>query len=279
MWAALGLIVKLRKHKYDYCVNLIGDVRECFVGRLLKSTWNIAPIWGSGHLFKHKMTDRFARLFVNCGIVIPTEIASYYDSLTYFAGKLGLSGLNWQHARKRVERNDSRGCIALHPGASHPSRHWPVAKWKQLMSKLYARGDDLVLFGAPQECSNLKVDFADEIREMRIALVAGDIAKFRDNLSQVDLLIGMDSFSVHLAHALSLKTVVLNGSSDPRILAPPGSLAISAGHLSQDYPCNYKYSCRNQTHEYICCRGIELDAVRDAVEQLKRDAPRERRSL
>ena len=278
MRAAFSVIVKLRRHRYDYCVNLIGDVRECFVGWLLKSTWNIAPIWGNGHLYKDKMTDRFAPLFVNCGVVIPGEIESYYDSLTYFAGKLGLSDLDWQHARQRVECAGSRCCIALHPGASHPSRHWPVAKWKQLMNKLYARGNDLVLFGAPRECGRLRADFADEIQDLKMAVVAGDIARFRDNLSQVDLLIGMDSFSVHLAHALSLQTVVLNGSSDPRILAPPGSIGISAGHLCEDYPCNYKYPCKSQTHEYICCRGIEVDAVIDAVEQLKRDAPRERRS-
>jgi heptosyltransferase-3 len=146
------------------------------------------------------------------------------------------------------------------------------------MNNLYARGNDLVLFGAPRECGRLQADFADEIKDMKIAVVAGDIAGFRANLSQVDLLIGMDSFSVHLAYALSLRTVVLYGPSDRRILAPPGSLGISAGHLCDDYPCNYKYPCRNQTREYICCRGIEVDAVIDAVEQLKRDAPRERRS-
>lgn len=268
MRRAARTILDARARKYDYCLNLIGDVRECFLGWLIHATWTVGPIWQSGHLFKQKITDRLAPSFLNLGVVIPAENGNYYDSLTYFAAKLGISDLDWKAGPKTIRRIGHSSRIALHPGASHPSRHWPTEKWKQLMSQLYADGNKLFLIGAPEESKGLQDSFAEEIQSMNITMLCGDLANLSANLSNIDLLVGMDSLSVHLAYAHSVPAVVLNGSSDPRVLAPPGSVGLSAGHLCADFPCNYKYPCRNQAHEFVCCRGIETNEVEVAVAEI-----------
>jgi len=123
----------VRARKYDYCINLIGDLRENAIGILTGAKWNIAPVWERGHLFKRKMTDTGAALLTNCGIIIPAAYPGFYESMRYLANELGLAGLEWPRAPRREEQSKDGITIAIHPGASHPSRHWLVDRWQAVI--------------------------------------------------------------------------------------------------------------------------------------------------
>ena len=266
MWAAIQAMRLVRQHKYDYCINVIGDFRENLIGKLAGAKWNIAPMWGEGHLFKKKMTDTNAGWLANWGIEIPSIYPNYYDSLEHFARQLGLQGLEWHAEPRSAKEPNVVRSIGLHPGASHASRRWPNDKWRLLARELNARGYKVKALGSPFERDGLLAAFREEISSGKLEVSTGDMPGLLSSLSKVDVLIGMDSFSVHAAHALNIPTVVLNGSADPSIMTPPGEAAVSAGHLCAHFPCYYDYPCVETEGEYVCVRGIEVEAVLKAFE-------------
>jgi len=262
-WRTVRMV---RKRKYDFCINLIGDTRENAIGILTGAKWNVAPVWESGHLFKRKMTDTGAARLTNCGIVIPAIHANFYESMQYFTRRLGLGELERRSVSDRKRGADEGVTVALHPGASHPSRHWPEDKWRVLIRELHGRGYNIKMLGARGERDLLLARFGREISDHDIELVTEDVPRFVSCLAATDVLIGMDSFSVHAAYAVGVPIVVLNGSADPSILTPPGGMVTSAGHLCKQYPCYYKYPCQGTGSEYVCVRGIEVSAVLNALD-------------
>ena len=266
LWAAFQAMQLVRKRKYDYCINVIGDVRENLIGKITGAKWNIAPVWGRGHLFKKKMTDTNAGWLTNHGIEVPSFNSNYYDSLQHFARQLGLRGLEWRTDPRSTKEPGVVRSIGLHPGASHASRRWPNDKWKLLARELSARGYQIRVLGSPSERDGLLTTFREEIARGELEVSTEDMPGLLSSLSAVDALIGMDSFSVHAAYALKIPTVVLNGSSDPSIMTPPGETAVCAGHLCKQFPCYYDYPCVGTEGEYVCVRGIEVEAVLKAFE-------------
>ncbi len=267
--SAIRTWMEVRREHYDFCINLIGDVREAAIGKMTGARWNIGPAWPRGHLFKQKMTDRGARSLTNCSIPIPTQFSNFYDALQYFASTLGLGPIDWERLQQRQMGNDrskSKIEIFLHPGASHPSRRWPISKWKQLVGRLRRKGWTVTLVGAPSEGEALRQQFAEELSDACVMIVTPDLPGLFRALSGADLLIGMDSLSAHAAHAVGIPSVVLNGSSDPGTMTPPGGIPLSAGSLCRVFPCNYQYPCVGTESEFICCRGIEVESVLQAAE-------------
>jgi ADP-heptose:LPS heptosyltransferase len=271
---AFQTVRHLRSRRYQFCINLIGDVREALIGRLIRPKWNIAPIWPSGHAFKKKMTDSCATWFENCGISIPPDFVSYYDSLSFFASCLGLADPfthNIPQSRTKTPGAPPKYRVSLHPGASHPSRHWPQAKWRELMRRLHERGYEMQLFGSRHERNDLLSDYGTQIAEFGIVVVTEGFSELLLELSKSDLLVGMDSLSAHAAFSSSVRSVVLNGSSDPRIMTPPTGVPVSAGHLCNMFPCNYRYPCKGGPNEYVCCREISVESVLIEVDSILRE--------
>jgi len=266
---AIKAMGEVRNAGYTFCMNVIGDVREGLIGRLSGATWNVAPIWSPGHPFKEKMTDRGAAWFANSGIAIPRNLVSYYDSLSFLASGLGLPD-PFERPAKQTFTGMSAGRIkiSLHPGASHPSKRWPSAKWKELMERLHQRGFEMQLLGSRDEKQALSDDYAYEIQTFGIQMVTAGISDLLAAISRSSLLIGMDSLSSHAAFSCSVRSVVLHGPSDPRIMTPPNAVSLSAGSSCERFPCNYSYPCKGSAHEYVCCRGIEVDSVMAAVDSI-----------
>jgi len=268
MAAALRTLRAVRRSRYRFCINLIGDVRENLTGQLSGATWNIAPAWAPGHLFRNKITGKLPVPAANCEIAIPAEYPSYYDSIRYMAARLGLPDFSSPSRLSAAGEPRHRPAVALHPGASHPSRRWPAAKWKDLMNGLALRGYQLVLIGAPDEGAALRNEYRDEIDRFGIAVVAANFRGFSSALSASDALIGMDSLSAHAAHSLGVPSVVLNGSADVVIMTPPGSVPLSAGNMCPQFPCYYRFPCTGTANEFVCCRGIEVEEVLRSLDTL-----------
>ncbi|HKR26883.1 MAG TPA: glycosyltransferase family 9 protein [Terriglobales bacterium] len=265
---AVQKLRQVRRQKYTYCFNLLGDSRENLIARITAAQTAIAPRWTAGHPFSRHVRTTGAWWLVNRSIEIPATTPSYYASIAYFSEQLGLSPLFWPLPTKSSIPRRDRPLIGLHPGASRLSKQWTCEKWKELFRVLNQKNFQLVLFGSPSEASTLVNEFGREIEENSIEVVASGMDVFLDRMSSVDVLVGMDSFSVHAAHALGLRSIVLYGPFDPVVMTPPGSIALSAGVRCNWFPCYSKNSCRNLNDSFVCIRGIEVADVIRSVEAL-----------
>lgn len=266
-------IVAVRRRDYDCCINLMGDLRENVIGWLAGTRMNVAPLWSDDHIFRNKIRMRWAAAFIDGGVTIPPSHPNFYDAMDYFAVQLGLTPLHWPSSSQTRMRPIGRGTIALHPGASHSSRHWPSAKWRALVKALRGMGFHVQLMGASSELQNLQNEFVDEISAGSVEVLVGTPHDFFANLSGVDLLVGMDSFSVHAAYAMGVKTIVLNGPADPVIMTPPGASVLSAGKGCHAYPCYNRPSCLGTAGEYLCVRDIDVGLVVQAIEKMMGSYP------
>lgn len=259
---ALKKISLLRKRKYECCINLMGDLRENTIGRMVGAKEVISPVWPNTHPFRrHIRTVDLSGWLADKTAVNPVPVAGYYASIESFARQIGLGGLSWPVARGTQPRQGKPPTIGIHPGASDPSKQWPVAKWRELIRRLYAQDFRLKIYGSPTEADGLRHDFATEIDAFAIEVVTSDMAGFLESLITLDLLVCMDSFSSHAGHAVGLPTVVLHGPFDPVVMTPPSGIPLSAGSQCGVFPCYKGSSCSNMKSQYICVRGIEVEAV------------------
>ena len=127
-----------------------------------------------------------------------------------------------------------------------------------------------MLLGSPSDRSNLLDTFNDEIRMFSLNVVTESLPLVLESMSKADILVGMDSFSAHAAHAIGIPVIVLHGPYNPAVMTPPCGASLSSGHLCTFFPCFNKPSCLGTDFEYICVRGIDAGDVVNAVnERLK----------
>lgn len=264
--SALRQIELIRQRKYSYCINLVGDVRENLIGKLSGAECSIAPIWSKKNLFSHHIRAFESALFIDYGVAIPEDRHNIYSSIEYFCQYLGLDPIEWTTHPLSGRLSRRPYVAAIHPGASQKSKRWIPQKWQAVIHRLVASGVNVILLGSPAERDGLLKHFKDEIEEYGLNVITGSLPIALESLSQADVLVGMDSFSVHAAHALDVPTIVLHGPFNPAVMTPPDGTSLSAGHLCGQFPCHNKPSCIGTDKEYICVRGIEVDAVVKAVE-------------
>jgi len=94
------------------------------------------------------------------------------------------------------------------------------------------------------------------------------IEELVQEINKIDLLIGVDSFLVHLASALGKRTIVLNTGNKPHWWQPPNSIALGQSGGCANYPCMNEPICLGKANESACIRSINPDSVMHAVKQL-----------
>jgi heptosyltransferase III len=269
--ACLNALYKLylaRRQHYDCCINLMGDVRENLIGRIVCAGEILAPRWPYGHRFrKHIRQVDVPRALDGC-IDIDESTVGYYAAMDLFAQQLGLGRLCWPERHYTRRQPHSRPIVGIHPGASHPSKQWLLEKWKTLILRLTEKGYEVEIFGSPPEAATLSKEYLVEIERFGLKVISRDFRGFLGALRELDVLVGMDSFSVHAAHALGVPAVVLHGPFHPTVMTPPAGIPVSAGCRCGFFPCYKGKSCANTAETYICVQGIEVDTVTQSVEAI-----------
>ena len=105
--------------------------------------------------------------------------------------------------------------VVLHPGASSPTRRWPVERYATVGDGLAADGWDVVLTGVGQE-REISAAVRDRMRAPATDLtgatgLGGLAALLRDSA----LLVGNDTGSAHLAAAVGARSVTVFLPGDP----------------------------------------------------------------
>lgn len=170
--------------------------------------------------------------------------------------------------------------VALFPGANGPARRWPADRYSALARRLAARGIDVLVCGGPGDRAlTAEVAAAPPAAALRIVDLGGrtTLAELADALVSCDVFVTNDTGPMHLAAALGVTVVALEGPADLRQTRPLGERVRTIGRF--DLPCVpcVKNECPRRGAGYQlaearreCMRLIEVDEVEAVVDELLR---------
>jgi heptosyltransferase III len=278
MLALPRLIGMLRGQKYTDVVNIAGDFREEFLGRLLSGRDNWTPAWSVDHPCS-KVIRRSAIRLANRPVFIPLNRPNIYEATaivgTAVSGGAAQPSALYTPAKRKIAWSPVERVVGIHPMASQPWRKWEMEKWQSLAKFLVEREIDVRVFGAPTDAEELNKYFG-HLETSRVRIVTGGLADYFAAVSQVRVLLCLDSFASHVAFALGVPTILLNGANDATAWAPPGAGVLAAGPGMKCYPCYNRPTCFNSSTEYACIRDIAVDSVVEAVWNVLKNSSRDR---
>ncbi|NYF78212.1 glycosyltransferase family 9 protein [Granulicella arctica] len=268
------IVGTLRRRGYTDVVNLAGDFREEFLGRLITHHDNWSPAWSADHPCS-KVIRRSAIRLANRPIVIPADRPNIYDAAaimgTAITGAAAEKAALYTPAKKRIIWNPLERAVGIHPMASQPWRRWEMEKWQALAQFLIQREIDVHVFGSPSEAKELNAYFG-RLDTSRISIVTGNLSDYFAAVSRMRVLLCPDSFASHVAFALGVPAILLNGANDAAAWPPPGTVVLAAGPELKCYPCYNRPTCFGSSDEYACVRRIKMDSVIEAVWEALKDA-------
>ncbi len=163
---------------------------------------------------------------------------------------------------------DSDLLIGVHPGASCPSKRWPLERFAALIDRLKTDySARIVLISAPEE-ANCVAELKKIIKSEVIDLSGQTpIRELTALLKRCALFISNDSGPVHIATAVGTPSVVIFGRKQPGLSpkrwGPTGKNDIA---LHKDVDCEVclAHDCKIG---FKCLRAISVDEVFDAVKR------------
>ena len=162
--------------------------------------------------------------------------------------------------------------FVVFPGASHPGRCWPVAKFRELITAVQsATGLSPVLCGGPGDvmiCDQIAGEFGRDILNL-----AGktSLAELVEVIRAARLLISNETSAIHFAAAVSTPSVCLLGGGHFGRFVPypanwPGIAPVAAYVQMPCFGCNW--GC-TQPHvagaAFPCVAAVSVDAVVEAA--------------
>ena len=168
-----------------------------------------------------------------------------------------------------LNRGIKRNIIAIHPGASCPSKRWSPEKFAKVSDELAVKYDmDIVIVGA-DDTSSIAERILNKMRtkafDLTGTLLVGELAEL---LSRARLFISNDSGPVHVAVAVGTPVVSIFGRKDPG-LSPKrwGPLGDSSIVIHKDPGCEVcqAHDCQK---EFKCLEAIDAEDVLEASGEL-----------
>lgn len=256
-------VAALRLKRFDRVVNVVGDFRENLLGWAISPSGNTSITWGHGHPLA-KIIRTGGERFVQHRIVTPANDHSSYSSIQRVATALGATvpahSRLYDASGKPYAHRPGSDRIGIQPTASQECKLWPQEHWRALIAMIRASGLRVVVFGAPSDRSYLEGCLPDA-DDPGTEIVAGPLAGFFRSLEDVRVLIGLDSFGVHTAHAIGTPAIMIYGSNITTVWTPPGTIVVSNANPPPCYPCLNIPTCTGQSNPYSCIREIPIAAV------------------
>jgi ADP-heptose:LPS heptosyltransferase len=163
----------------------------------------------------------------------------------------------------------ARLLIGINCGQTWPVRMWEVAKWQELVDKIHAEWDAVVLqFGF----TNGPADPYEHLRgvhrlkqwmpsDQLVALIAG-----------CRIMISTDSGPVHVAGAVGVPVVGLFGAVNPRLRLPPETPSVG---VTSSVPCLFCHHASPRghwqtgcPHNIRCMKELDVQTVFLAVKEM-----------
>lgn len=141
---------------------------------------------------------------------------------------------------------------------------WPMEYWISLQETLVKEGYQVVLFGDSTDAKHLQA-YEGRIAKETINLVGKtDILDALYYLGKMQVVVGADSGLVHSAAVQGVRTIVLAGCSDYRIIKPFGEKSQALTSHEQCSPC-FGTQRVNECTFSKCMYNIKVDDVLNAI--------------
>jgi heptosyltransferase-3 len=260
----LKAVRAIRRQRPSISLDFVGDLRERWFSRLIGSPHHLHIGWTPDHPYA-----RLIRNPLGPGhplVTISTDVHNVYHAYDKFLDAL----VPRQNHPQQMAR-DSHGAsasllglkIGIHPFASQPSKLWPLENWQHLTRELLSQGASVTAFGAPHELPVLQSMFASF--GGAVGFFAGSLENFADEVSNLDVIVGLDSFSVHMAHRQGVRSITINAGTPASLWAVPSGVTLGASGGCAYFPCYNVPRCRQTQYEFACVKSTSPTQVIDAI--------------
>ena len=169
--------------------------------------------------------------------------------------------------REKINQTDK--LLAIHPGASCPSKVWSNERFAWVADKLIAKYKFKVLIVAGPKDAGLARNVAENMHESVINL-AGEtsVSQLASLLKRCQLFISNDSGPVHIASALGVPVISIFGRAQQG-LSPVrwGPLGLKGRFLHKEAGC-VQCLAHNCVKEFACLKAISVEDVLSAADAL-----------
>jgi ADP-heptose:LPS heptosyltransferase len=156
------------------------------------------------------------------------------------------------------------GYAVLHPGASSPSRRWPLPSYAEVARRLHHDGLTVVATGSAGE-QRLTAELAQRARVPVLDLCGRtDLPGLALLLRDSAVLVGNDTGTAHLAAAVGARSVTIFQPGDPRRWGYGGPTARALAPGVPCAPCPH-LEC---PIDFACSRATSADRVLSAVREV-----------
>jgi len=186
---------------------------------------------------------------------VPDKASKYADGL--------LSG----YGIKRGEK-----IVVMHPGASCPSKIWPLERFAKLADRLISvYGVRVIVIGADDKKSAFCVNSLKKFMQKEAFFIIGglDIGQLGALIKRGALFVSNDSGPVHIAVAVKTPVVALFGRNQPG-LSPVRWCPLGVRDLviHKDVGCLGICLAHNCRKSFNCLRSIGVDEVFSAIKDM-----------
>lgn len=211
---------------------------------LIKSAWMTR--WAKGQRVgfgKSCIKEKLATIFYDKTIEVDPHAHAIERVRQLFAKALGYelsSDVNYGLSFKR-QLPTQPSVILLH-GTTWPTKHYPVAHWRELAELMDAQGIAVrCAWGNPIEHERAKLICAD-LKHAQV-LPRMSMIELVHVINGVSVAVAVDTGLAHLSAALAVPTISLYGPTDPE---RTGTRGLHQIHIKSDLPCApcFKMDCR-----------------------------------
>jgi heptosyltransferase-3 len=270
-WRQLGneraLFARLRARRYDLLVHLTDHPRGAWLARLLRVRYGVAPIAPErGGWWRRSFTHLYPLVRNR------HQVELHLDALRRIGIQPALSERELQFVPGRDAERRIAGLalpdtfVHMHPASRWTFKCWPAERNAQLLDRLSAEGQRVVLTAAPGETGFIE-DILSRTAAKPINL-AGQLSlkELGALTARARLFIGVDSMPMHLAAAMGTPTVALFGPSSEEEWGPWNveQRLITSSHSCR--PCRVDGCGGGKVSE--CLTLLPVDAVYAAAREL-----------
>lgn len=187
---------------------------------------------GQAHAALKPMTERYAEVFRSLGFPIdltqPMKIDLRNEDFITVGNHVG---------KKQVGEK----WVGVAPFAAHAQKIYPLDKMQQVVNTLADEGCKVLLFGAGKKEGEILATWEKEAEGLRgtVVNVCGKMGGLKNEMllmSQLDLMISMDSANMHIASIFGIPTLSIWGATHPKA-GFSGYGQNAENELQIDLPC------------------------------------------
>jgi len=168
-----------------------------------------------------------------------------------------------ERARAGELLGDASPFLALCPGTTWQSKHWPAQRWARVGDSLVKEGHRVVFLGADRDIPAVR-EIKRFMREPHLDLTGKtDVRELAGILERAELVISVDSGAMHLATAVDTPVLALFGPTNPQTLGPYGDGHRVIYKKASCSPCRDKSCSRGS-----CMELIEEEEVLEAAKEM-----------